>query len=257
MNQQEKWFMIIFLAVIAFCFDCLLINGLNSHFDREAAIYRTALKTTDKDRFNYIIDSHQGNVITNTKLEAVQSVKFSEMKSGGEFLAVEKTLEEYTPHTQITTDSKGNTTTTTYWTWDDQWTKTRYTDQIKIYGRKYKLSKFNVDNYFNHIDAKRIVKGDNGLSGYYHYLNGDQRIRYEVIPTTIHGTFIANTDNGTLKPIKNDKKIHINQEKYQDYLKEHESNHHSEIITAAVVIVILELGGLIYIWTTFSNPDVW
>lgn len=257
MNRQEKWFMIIFMVVVVFCLDCLLISGLNNHFDKKAAVYRTALKTTDKDRFNYIIDSRQGNVITSTKLETVQPVKFNEMKSDGKFLAVEKTLEEYTPHTQTTTDSKGNTTTTTYWTWDDQWTKTRYSDQIKMYGRKYKLSKFNVDDYFDHIDANRIVNGDNGLSGYYHYLNGGQRIRYEVIPTTIHGTFIANTDSGTLKPIKDCKKIRISQEQYQNYLKEHESNHHSEIITAAVVIVILELGGLIYVWTAFDNSDMW
>ena len=247
MHNRDTWLLGLFLVTICAVFDIVTIGAINSHNAKKTEVYRMALKTTDPTRFNYIVDSHQGNVITNTKLKAVKAVKFPEMKANAGGLAVKRTLEEYTMHETTTTDSKGHTTTTYYWSWDDVKTDWKYADKITMFGRKYKLNQFSVDSFFNNIDAKQIVGGDNGLSGHYHYISGDDRYRYEIVPTTIRGTFIANTSSGTLKPIKGSSKIVISPEKYKDYLKERQASHTGSVALIATVLVIVEAGTIFYI----------
>ena len=240
MNLNFKWVGGIFLSVLCIFFDIIIATNINHHYDKRASIYRLALKTTNKDKFNYIVDSQQGNVITNAKLTAVSPVQFREMKSNQTFFAVKRTLEEYTMHTKTTTDSKGRTTTTTYWTWDDQGTDYKYAKQFEMFGRKYKLAKFDISSYFDHIDAKKIVNGDNGLTGYYHYLDSDTRYRYEVVPTTITGTFIAQAVNNTLKPVKGHSYIKVTHEKYKEYLADKQSKHRPVTIVVIIILLLVE-----------------
>ena len=67
MSKRNKY--LILITTIMFCVlvDIWIGITLNNHEKQHASLYRTALKTTDKGRFNYIIDSNQGNVVTNTK----------------------------------------------------------------------------------------------------------------------------------------------------------------------------------------------
>lgn len=247
MHDRDNWLLGIFLVTICILFDVLFVGTIDRHYAKKTEVYRMALKTTDPTRFNYIVDSHQGNVITNTRLKAVKKVKFPEMKTNTGGMAVKRTLEEYTMHETTTTDSKGNTHTSYYWTWDDVKSDWKYAKQITMFGRKYKLNQFEIDGFFNDIDAKQIVGGNNGLSGHYHYISGDDRYRYEIVPTTIRGTFIANTSSGTLKPIKGSSKIAISPEKYKDYLKERQTSHTGSVVLIAVVLVIVEAGTICYI----------
>lgn len=247
MHNRDTWLLGLFLVTICAVFDIVTIGAINSHNAKKTEVYRMALKTTDPTRFNYIVDSHQGNVITNTKLKAVKAVKFPEMKANAGGLAVKRTLEEYTMHETTTTDSKGHTTTTYYWSWDYVKTDWKYADKITMFGRKYKLNQFSVDSFFNNIDAKKIVGGDNGLSGHYHYISGDDRYRYEIIPATIRGTFIANTSDGTLKPINGSSKIAVSTQKYKDYLKERQASHAGSIVLIAIMLVTIEVGTICYV----------
>lgn len=247
MHDRDNWLLGIFLVTICILFDAFFIGTMHRQYSKENSVYRTALKTTDSDRFNYIVDSHQGNVITNAKIKAVKPVKFSEMKTGSGGLAVKRTLEEYTMHETTTTDSKGHTTTTYYWTWDDARTDRTYADQITMFGRKYKLNRFDVDSFFDDVDAKKIVNGNNGVSGRYHYISGDDRYRYEIIPTTIRGTFIADASSGTLKPLKGESKIGLSQEKYKEYLKERLSSHRLELALLVTFLVLAEGSAIFYI----------
>lgn len=247
MHDRDNWLLGIFLVTICILFDVLFVGTIDRHYAKKTEVYRMALKTTDPTRFNYIVDSHQGNVITNTRLKAVKKVKFPEMKTNTGGMAVKRTLEEYTMHETTTTDSKGNTHTSYYWTWDDVKSDWKYAKQITMFGRKYKLNQFEIDGFFNDIDAKQIVGGDNGLSGHYHYISGDDRYRYEIVPTIIRGTFIANTSSGTLKPIKGNSKIAISPEKYKDYLKERQASHTGSVVLIAIMLVTIEVGTICYV----------
>lgn len=252
MSKRNKY--LILITTIMFCVlvDIWIGAALNNHENQHASLYRTALKTTDKDRFNYIIDSHQGNVVTNTKLTAADPVRFHEMKSKQKFFAVKRTLEEYTMHTETTTDSKGHTTTRTYWTWDDQGTDSKYSRRLEIFGRKYKTSNFDINSYFAHVDAEKLVNDNNGLSGYYHYIDSDTRYRYEVIPVSITGSFIANTNRGTLAPISGEQ-IKISSEHYKDYLNYNLHGGEKKVILVVVLLILIEILGIAYLYPALDE----
>ncbi|MFQ9706105.1 MAG: hypothetical protein ACLRX6_03320 [Limosilactobacillus pontis] len=256
MDKREKWLLGIFLVTISLAFDIMIAVTINKHYEKTSSTYRTALKTTNRDKFNYIVDSHQGNVITHTKLKADKPVKFPEMKRGTGGLAVKRTLQQYTEHSETTTDSKGHTTTTYYWTWDDVDTDSRYAKNVHMFGRQYKLSIFDVNGYFDSIAAKKITDGDNGLTGAYHYLDSYNRYEYEIIPTTIAGTFIANTSSGTLKPLKDNSKINLSQESYKGYLKDGQSAHPLAAVCIVVVLMLCE-GVMIGFALKDDDPYQW
>lgn len=92
MHNRDTWLLGLFLVTICAVFDIVTIGAINSHNAKKTEVYRMALKTTDPTRFNYIVDSHQGNVITNTRLKAVKEVKFPEMKTNTGGMAVKRTL---------------------------------------------------------------------------------------------------------------------------------------------------------------------
>lgn len=244
MSKKDKWIIGAILVAISTVFNVFTASQINNYYNKQTSVYRLALKTTNKDKFNYIVDSQQGNVITYGKLTATNPVRFQEMKPSKKFLAVKRTLEEYTMHTETTTDSKGHTTTTIYWSWDDEKTDYKYAKQVELFGRKYDLSKFNVNGYFNYVDADKITNCNNGYSGHYYYLDGDTRYEYKVIPITISGSFIAQATGGTLKPIKNKSYIILSQEKYKNYLKERQNNNRFVAAFVVVMLSVIELGSI-------------
>ena len=151
-------------------------------------LYQTAIKTSDKDEFNYAIDSRQGNVLTYGTFTFLDLYKFPEMDK--EFAYVQKTKEEYTEkerevcethyrtetQTQTRTeyDADGNAYeveyevevevpyeechTETYYEWDYVESDTLESKRVKFMEREYNTSQFHF-GFTRSIDASEIIKG--------------------------------------------------------------------------------------------------
>lgn len=247
MSERNKWLSIIGLIVLSILIDIAAGVGLANHERQHASIYRTALKTTDKARFNYIVESQQGNVVSYTKLTGDKPAKFHEMTTKRHFMAVRRTLERYTMHTRTVTDSKGHTHTETYWSWDYAGSDEVHSKQLIIFGHKYNATKFNLEPFYGDIDADKVINHGTGLTGSYYYLSGMERYSYEVIPMSVKGSFIADTSKGTLNPVGG-KRIEISKEHYKDYLNRNLHGGTVKVIAVVVLLVLLETGGVTYFW---------
>ena len=165
MSERNKWLSIIGLIVLSILIDIAAGVGLANHERQHASIYRTALKTTDKARFNYIVKSQQGKVVSYTKLTGNEPAKFHEMTTKRHFMAVRRTLERYTMHTRTVTDGKGHTHTETYWSWDYAGSDEVHSKQLIIFGHKYNAAKFNLEPFYGDIDADKVINHGTGLTG--------------------------------------------------------------------------------------------
>lgn len=240
MTKRNKWLIGIGLVVLFVILDIIVGTSTANHARQEESVYRTALKTRDSTRFNYIVKSRQGNVITHTKITGTEPVKFHEMTNKHRFLTVKRVLEIYTMHTRTVTDSKGNTHTETYWTWDYAGSHKVASTKVKIFGHRYDVDRFDLSEFYQSIDADKIIDHGTGLIGKYYYLNGDERYRYEIIPMSVNGSFIANTSKGTLSPTTGNK-IEVSKEHYRDYLHHHVNGETRKVITTVVLLVLVEI----------------
>ncbi len=247
MSERNKWLSIIGLIVLSILIDIAAGVGLANHERQHASIYRTALKTTDKARFNYIVESQQGNVVSYTKLTGDKPAKFHEMTTKRYFMAVRRTLERYTMHTRTVTDSKGHTHTETYWSWDYAGSDEVHSKQLIIFGHKYNAAKFNLEPFYRDIDADKVINHGTGLTGSYYYLSGMERYSYEVMPMSVKGSFLVDTSKGTLNPVGG-KRIDISKEHYKDYLNRNLHGGTVKVIAVVVLLVLLETGGITYFW---------
>lgn len=247
MSTRNRWLALIGLIVLSILVDIAVGAGLLNHERQHASIYRTALKTTDKDRFNYIVDSQQGKVVSYTKFTGVKPAKFHEMTTKRHYMAVKRDLERYTMHTRTVTDSKGHTHTETYWSWDYAGSDEVHSKSLTIFGRKYNADRFDLSAFYADIDADKLVGHGTGLTGSYYYLNGMERYSYEVVPMSVKGSFISDTSKGTLSPVSG-KYIEVSQEHYKDYLNHNLHGGTVKVIAIVVLLVLLETGGIVYFW---------
>lgn len=245
MSTRNKWLSLIGLIAVAILVDIMVGVSMVNHERQHASVFRTALKTTDRDRFNYIVKSRQGKIVSYAKLTGNETAKFDEMTTKHRFIAVKRILERYTMHTETTTDSKGNVTTRTYWSWDYAGTDENISKYLTIFGHKYSADKFNLDSFYRDIDADKLVNHDTGLIGAYYYLNGMERYHYEVIPISVKGSFIADTSKGTLNPISG-KYIKISKERYKDYLNHNLNDGKKKVITVVVLLILIEVIGIYF-----------
>lgn len=247
MSTRNRWLTLIFMIAAAILLDIVTGFGIANYERQRASTYCTALKTTDKDRFNYIVRSQQGKVISYTKLTGDKPVKFQEMTTKRHFIAVKRIFERYTMHTRIVTDSKGHTYTETYWSWDYAGSDEVQSKSLTIFGHKYKAANFNLKPFYDDIDADKLVNHGTGLMGSYYYLNSMERCSYEVIPMSVKGSFIADTSKGTLSPVSG-RYIKVSKEHYKDYLNHNLYGGRVKVIVTVVLLVLLETGGIIYFW---------
>lgn len=262
MSKRNRWLIVIGLIVVSVLLDIVVGFGLSNKERQHASVYRTALKTTNKDRFNYIVKSQQGKVVSYAKMTGSDPAKFHEMTTKRQFMAVRRTLERYTMHTRTYTDSKGNTHTETYWTWDYAGDDEVHTKKLTIFGRRYSAAKFNLDCFYKDIDADKLINHGTGLSGGYYYLNGIERYRYEIIPIAVKGSFLADTNKGTLSPVKG-KTIKVSKENYKDYLDHNLHDGTTKLLIAEFLLVLAEanviayagvfIEKISYLWETRGN----
>lgn len=213
MNDVKR-IIIVLLGLVVLSLCALSIkNHIETEGYKTQVNYVTAIKTSEKDNFNYAVDSRQGRVLTNGQFTSDKNLaKFDEMNKG--FTYVKRTKEHYTQHTYTTCNSKGSCTTHTYYSWDSVGSDERYADKVTYFGRQYTASIFDYKNMLQRAEAcnvtsKKIEKGwftaKNGCSdnGYY-YLDSNDRYYYEIVPTKFTATFITDTYSGTLKPLNQD-----------------------------------------------------
>lgn len=247
MSTRNRWLALIGLIVLSILVDIVTGARLLNHERQHASIYRTALKTTDKDRFNYIVDSQQGKVVSYTKLTGIKPSKFHEMTTKRHYMAVKRDLERYTMHTRTVTGRKGHTHTVTYWSWDYVGSDEVHSKSLTIFGRNYDADKFDLSAFYDDIDADKLVDHGTGLTGSYYYLNSMERYSYEVVPMSVKGSFITDTSKGTLNPVGS-KYIKVSKEHYKDYLNHNLHDGTVKVIAIVVLLVLLETGGIICFW---------
>ena len=146
----------------------ILITGKISEYEMDKnEKYNKAIKITEKDLFQYGIDTSVGNAFVYGELKAVDSVTYEGI--GGEYLNIKKETERYTSHTRRVAHKSGKTTyytTETYWTWDIINTESKRSKKIEFCGIELNTSQFELpsDSYITTIDA-----GINLRDKYYGY----------------------------------------------------------------------------------------
>lgn len=174
-------------AVLLIAMGVSFFNAILNGAEEKARIYQTALQTQNDNEFNYAIDTKQGNILAEVRVDAVDLVKFDEMNK--EFVKVKKTKERYTRHertvcetkyrsetrTRSVYDSAAQSYTTetyteqvpyqechqeTYYTWDqvDKWEKTA--KQVRMAGREYPIEMFSLS--LKTLNAKDVIDGETG-----------------------------------------------------------------------------------------------
>lgn len=179
---------------------------LNSHYEKQR-LYTTAIKTENKDEFNYSIDTKQGNVLAYGNFEFQDLVKFREMNK--KFAYVKKVKQVYTRHSTTSCNSNGSCSTSTYYSWDWHGQEIKESKTVKFMDREYPKSLFNHHfSQYRHIDASEIIKGETERCWYPNRIidwmgfevKGNTRYCYTVIDSVLTGSILVNTYNGTLEP---------------------------------------------------------
>lgn len=213
MNDPKR-ILVVLLGLITLI---VCASGIKGHIEGEGykkqVRYVTAIQSEEADRFNYSVDSQQGNLLTHgtfsVKKEAL--VKFPEMTQA--FTYVDRTKEHYTMHTREVCSGSGKTEschTETYYEWDTVGDEQQAASKISFYGREYPGNKFNYGHYKSSQDCEGITAAGTGqgwfqtkhgcLDGDF-YLDDDNRYSYETVPQTFAGSFLASSMGGGLNPV--------------------------------------------------------
>ena len=132
---------IAFMLIIGF----IISSKIQAYEDDKNAEYQKAIHITDKDLFQYAIDTNVGNVFVYGKLKAVDTVSYPEIK--GKYMYLEKVKEEYTRHTRFVTQRVGNITvsrTEVYYTWDKVGREKKHSKTISFLGNKFPYKKIDI-----------------------------------------------------------------------------------------------------------------
>jgi hypothetical protein len=174
-----------------------------------AKLYNTAVQADSTDRFNYAVDSRQGNVLASGIFTAKTPVSMPNVS--GEYFSIERIKERYTQHTQTYecgTTEVPQTCTRTYYTWDYRGSEDTQAAVLSLHDREYPSEIFSVsgtrrlDCDVMQLNCKRGYEYEN--TGWF-TSEGDLRWYYRVKDTSFFGTILVDTAEGTLKPISGGK----------------------------------------------------
>lgn len=211
--NKPLWLVSMAVAVISICLGVWIYNKVLDGSDNKLRLYQTSIKVTDADQFNYTVTTKQGNVMAYGQFKGVDLVKFPEMNKS--FTYVRKVREEYTRHESCSTDSDGNRSCTTYYSWDYSGDDEKVASQVEFMKKKYNTSLFDFHDR-DRPDASTIIKGE--TKEYYYpergnwfgwESEGDTRYYYEVMNPTFMGSILVNTYDGTLKNAEGNGKITV------------------------------------------------
>lgn len=214
MNDPKR-ILVVVLALILIVLGVLGIKQLADDAGyKKQARYTTAIKAEDGERFNYAVDSQQGNLLVHGEFSTKNEnlVKFDEMTQA--FTYVERVKQHYTRHTQTYpcgTSKAPRTCTRVYYSWDRVASDEKFAPQIELYGRTYNANQFRYDEFKQEIDCKDFTE-PNEAKGWFsskrgcengkYYLDNNDRYYYVVAQQKFSATFIASSMGGGLNPIE-------------------------------------------------------
>lgn len=241
------------------------LNWYNKDYEKKADIrhfYQTANRITNKEDFDYILDTDGGRSIIQADLVAVDPVTLPQITTGKQFTYIKATYQEYRSHvetyTVTHTDSKGHVSTEvktrTVWEWENVGKEHKEAKTLSFFGHSYSSNLFMLEKYEEDIPVKDIIKGSKE-TGNKQYTRRDKRTIWCGVPAKFGTTFYADlTDNG-LKPIQfpnqdrdSQIRLHANQPINKFLEDELEDNTPHPVIWTIVTIVIMALiaiGGVV------------
>lgn len=119
-------------------------NMIGNYMMDQNSKYYKAIHINTTELFQYGLNTSVGDAFVYGDLVAEDTVTYPEI--GGKYLTVEKVKEEYTMHTRTVTDSKGNSHTEIYYTWDEVSRESRKSQKVKFLGIEFKTSQFDTPN---------------------------------------------------------------------------------------------------------------
>ncbi len=230
MNDPKR----IIIVLLGFALVGLCAFSIKGHIDSKGyktqVNYTTAVQATEKDKFNYIVDSQQGRVLSSGtfSIDKKNAVKFDEMNQSYSY--AKRFVEHNTMHTRQVCTSSGKTTqchTEVYYTWDWVGEEEKKSDKLSYFGRDYPTGLFNINNLISNTNCEEFMKVGSGKGWFetkkgcldgYNYIDDDNRYGYETAPRVFTGTFLATTYGG-LKPF-NGSSIKVEQKSIQKVLKD-------------------------------------
>lgn len=224
-KARELIFCITILAVMIFV--GLLINGAmeQSKIDKDDQ-YLSALKVTDKEMFEYGIDTNVGDAFAYSTLEAVDTVTYPEI--GDKYMYIEKVEQHYTMHTRTVCSGSGkNRTCRTeiYWTWDTVSRESKHSKKIKFYDHVFPYNKIDMPE-------SRYLKTI--------HESGTIRYKYYILKTKYKGTIFTSFKNNT---IEDNSKFYKNK-KINDAV-ESLTSEDTSLVVFRIIWTILTIGSVI------------
>lgn len=261
MNDPKR----ILVVALAFVVFALGVSGIKNHIEsngyKTQVRYTTAIQAEDENRFNYAVDSRQGNLLVNGvfSTEDKNLVKFPEMNKS--FIYVERVKEHYTMHTREICSGSGKTQscrTETYYTWDAVETEEQKSPKVSLYNREYSGDLFNFSNFLQDTSCEVITpaaekrgffSSKKGCEGREYYLDDNDRYVYKTVPQSLTASFLANSLQGGLMPVK-ENSITLEDKSIKQVLNDVGKYKLVAFWTALIMIIMLLVlaSGVAYAW---------
>lgn len=236
----------IILSIATLCFSVIQ----DKFFDSKTA-FESALKIdNNKDLMDHALNTKVGNVLVTGIMSAVKPITFPEIK--GEFIQIIKHKEVYTIHTSTSCNSKGQCTTTIYWSWDSVGEEVRSVSEVSFLGRNYNCNIFKFFPYDRLSLNKENTNTKYKISWDYIYESSSVRYYYKVVPKEFSTSLFATTKYGTLSVVYGSKISLYPYKNIKETIKTQDF-----LYTAVAIIywvVILVIGGYcIYLYLAYDN----
>lgn len=246
MTRDHKIILVFVGFVLSIGIGFLLTKEIRDNQYEKARLYNTAIQADEKDRFNYAVDSRQGNVLGSGTFSAKEPVKIEDLS--GEYFRISKNKERYTQHTRTYscgTEEVPQTCTETYYTWDYAGGDDYESPILIFHDREYPTNMFTI-SVSRRVGCETIlIDCKNG----HRYENtgwwtseGDIRWYYYVADTSFFGTILTDTREGTLAPV-HASKITVRNTDIPTVLKEANNQIASTVFLSIWVLLTLGVCG--------------
>lgn len=160
-----------------------LFNGLSAKEGEYSRILTSATYIDNQETFDYACNTSIGNSIISTTFSTNKPVSDRKVQN---CLYIKRDYEEYRQHTYTTTDSKGNVTVHTYWSWDHIKTDEFKSNNINIFNKIFNISNLNLE--LRNLD-------DMGIDEF----APDKRYIYRGIKNNCQGILLTFIENNNLR----------------------------------------------------------
>lgn len=186
MSDKTKFWIIISLIFISITSVFYIIYSKNNKDKRNI---RNSVSITKTNLLEHELKTNDGfKVVITGNVQAIEPIVDAEyFNKDNKFLYLEKSVERYTRHTRVVTDSKGHSHTETHYSWDHYDSDIEQIKDMKILNHEFKSIPLGFDN-IKSIQLDKIInsKYKDKISGNYIYLNskylhvvGDKRVFFQ------------------------------------------------------------------------------